>query len=105
MDDRTRQLMDYLQEALRHPDVSGFEILEILDIRSEMASREPLLDEDEKHSLEEIDRIILQQADLWAGRIAEVANLKTMRERNHTLPSHWWWYLDKLRSPQEKATA
>lgn len=105
MDSRTRQLMDYLQKALCHPDVSGFEVLEILDIRSEMASREPLLDEDAKRHLEEIDREILQQADLWAARISEVGNLKTMRERSHALPSHWWWYLDKISSPHEAATA
>ena len=105
MDHKTRKLMDYLQVAIRHPDVSGFEIFEILDIRSQLATREPLLDEDAKRHLEEIDREILQQADLWAARISEVGNLKTMRQRSHVLPSHWWWYLDKLSSPHETATA
>ena len=48
MDLKSKKFIDFLNEGILHPDVSGFELLEILDIRSQLASREPLLDEDEK---------------------------------------------------------
>ena len=34
--------MDFISGAIDHLDVSGFEALEILDVRSRLASREPL---------------------------------------------------------------
>ena len=42
MDLKSKKLMDLLNEGFNHPDVSGFELLELLDIRSQLASREPL---------------------------------------------------------------
>lgn len=48
MDKRSKHLMDYISKAIVHPDVSGFEALELLDVRSRLASREPLLDEPSK---------------------------------------------------------
>ena len=40
--------MDFIFGAIDHLDVSGFEALEILDVRSRLASREPLLDEPDR---------------------------------------------------------
>ena len=105
MDLKSKKLMDYLREGILHPDVSGFELLEILDIRSQLASREPLLGENEKHILEDMDRQLSRLAETWAARISEVADLAEMRKRNHVLPSHWWWYLDEMSSNRPKAEA
>ena len=105
MDLKSKKLMDYLSEGILHPDVSGFELLEILDIRSQMASREPLLSEDEKERLESLDRQLSKFAESWAARISEVADLAEMRKRTHVLPSHWWWYLDEINSNRQKAEA
>lgn len=105
MDLKSKKLMDYLSEGMLHPDVSGFELLEILDIRSQLASREPLLDENEKDRLENLDRQLSRLAESWAARISEVADLAEMRKRTHVLPSHWWWYLDEMSSNRHKVDA
>lgn len=96
MDRRSQELIDYLSEAMNHPGVSGFELLEILDIRSRLATREPLLSGDDRAHLEKVDRRFLEMADFFFERISEVADLSEMRQRAHTLPSHWWWYLDEI---------
>ncbi len=103
MDLKSNKLMDYLSEGILNPDVSGFELLELLDIRSQLASREPLLDENEKARLEKMDRQLSRLAESWAESISEVADLAEMRKRNHVLPSHWWWYLDEMISNRQKA--
>ncbi len=95
MDLKSKELMDYLNKSLFHPDVSGFELLEILDIRSQLAFREPLMDDNEKIELEKFDRQLSRFADYWAACISEVADLAEMRKRAHVLPSHWWWYLNE----------
>ena len=105
MDKKSKHLMGYISKAMDHPDVSGFEALELLDVRSRMASREPLLDESEKAHLEDLDRRLLQMAKFWLERISEVAGLAEMRRRSHILPSHWWWYLDEIISSKRKAVA
>jgi hypothetical protein len=94
--DRRRELIDYLAQGLQHPDVSGFELLELLDMRSRIAMQEPLLNWGERAQLEEIDRRFLQLSKVLLARISQVASLPEMRQRNRVLPSHWWWYLDEL---------
>jgi len=105
MDKRSTHLMDYISKAIVHPNVSGFEALELLDVRSHLASREALLDEPSKARLEELDRQLLQMSGIWLERISEVAELAEMRRRSHVLPSHWWWYLDEIASAKRKASA
>ena len=94
--ERVRQLIDYLWEALQHPDVSGFELLEFFDARSRLAIQEPLLTESDKSRVEAIDRQLLQNAPTWLERISEVSDLVEMRQRARVLPSHWWWYIDEI---------
>jgi hypothetical protein len=72
---------------------------------SQLASREPLLGDDEKARLEKIDRKFFQFANIWAERISEAADLVEMRKRAHILPSHWWWYLDEIVSSKQNVTA
>lgn len=105
MDKKSKRLMGYISKAMDHPDVSGFEALELLDVRSRMASIEPLLDEAEKTHLEDLDRRLLQMSESWLKRISEVAGLAEMRRRSYILPSHWWWYLDEIISSRRKAVA
>jgi hypothetical protein len=98
MDKRSKHLTDYISKAIVHPDVSGFEALELLDVRSRLALREALLDEADKALLEDLNRQLLQMSGIWLERISEVAGLAEMRRRAHILPSHWWWYLDEIAS-------
>jgi len=101
--DRVIQELQYLAEAMNHPDVSGFELIEILDVRSQLAAREPVLSDDDKKRLETLDRQLLKLADLWVTRISEVADLAEMRKKAHVLPSHWWWYLDEITMRKHEA--
>ncbi len=103
MDLKTKRLIDRLQDSMDHTDVSGFEILEILDVRSQLASREPLMDDLERARLEKLDRRMPQLADVWNARIAEMADISEMRKRSHVLPSHWWWYLEDLPFRKQEA--
>lgn len=102
MDQLTQKHLDYLLESLDHTDVTGFELLEVLDIRSRLASREPLLSDQEKIQLENLDRRLLSMSDFITSRISEVADLSEMRKRSHVLPSHWWWYLDEISQVKQK---
>jgi len=103
MDKRSQELIRYLSEAMDHPEVSGFELLEVLDIRSRLAPREPILMGNDRALLEKLDKRLLQMADVLLERISEVANLCEMRHRSHILPSHWWWYLDEISLSKGKA--
>ena len=103
MDRVSQELIQYLAEAMNHPDVSGFELIEILDVRSQLAAREPVLSDDDKKRLETLDRQLLKLADLWVTRISEVADLAEMRKKAHVLPSHWWWYLDEITMRKHEA--
>ena len=105
MDTRSHELIEYLSEGINSPDVSGFELLELLDIRSRIASRELLLTEAvDKVLLEDLDRKFMGMADFLLSRISEVADLSEVRRQSHSLPSHWWWYLDEIaRGKQEIA--
>ena len=105
MDKKSKHLIDFISGAIGHLDVSGFEVLEILDVRSRLAFREPLLDEVGKALLEELDHRLLQMADTLMERISEVANLAEMRRRSHILPSHWWWYMEGITYDKSKAAA
>ena len=103
MDKVSQKLMAYLTEALKHPDVSGFELLEMLDIRSQLSAREPILSDDDKRELETLDRQLLASARFWVRRISEIGDLSQMRKKAHVLPSHWWWYLDEIVSRKQEA--
>jgi len=103
MDRVSKGLIEYLLETINHPDLSGFELIEILDIRSQLAAREPVLSDNDKTELETIDHHLLELADLLVTRISEVADLAQMRKKAHVLPSHWWWYLDEITMRKKKA--
>lgn len=103
MDRVSQELIDYLVEAINHPDVSGFELIEVLDIRSRLAAREPILSDDDKARLEALDRQLLRSADVWVRHISEVADLAQMRKKANVLPSHWWWYIDEITTRKQEA--
>lgn len=90
------ELLQRLEVGLRHPQASGFEVLELLDARSALAQIESDLSGPERRRIEQADRVFLAQArELFEG-VREVADLSEQRERAGIPPSHWWWYLDEL---------
>ncbi|HKA56816.1 MAG TPA: hypothetical protein VKJ47_24490 [Candidatus Binatia bacterium] len=86
-----------------HPKVSGFEVLELLDIRSALAQQEGELDEKARKKLEEADGLFLKNVRQFYENVARVADLEEMRKRTAVSPSHWWWYLEKLAQAERAA--
>lgn len=93
--EKERLLKDYAI-GVCHPESSGFEVLELLDVRSQLAELESGLSDEEREKLEEADSLFLQNADRLYESLLQVADLTEMRKRAGVAPSHWWWYLDKL---------
>ena len=91
-----KELLRHYTEGIYHPDVSGFEILELLDIRSEIARKETELSLEERGKLETADGVFLKNDAKLLTAISEITDLAEMRERTSVPPSHWWWYLEKL---------
>ena len=95
MEEKERLLKDY-SVGVSHPEVSGFEILELLDLRSRIAGLENELSEEQKRRLEEADSLFLKEADVLYENLSQVADLAKMRAQKEVSPSQWWWYLEKL---------
>lgn len=89
-------LIEEYATAVRFPDVSGFEILELLDLRSRIAEVEPELAPTERAALEAADAAFLHHAPTLHRQLSEVADLESLRRDTGVRPSHWWWYLDSL---------
>ena len=99
-----KELLGHYTGGVCYPEVSGFEILELLDIRSEIARREKELLLEERENLEAANGIFLKNAAKFFAAIYEIADLAEVRQRANVSPSHWWWYLEKL-AYMEKVTA
>ncbi|MFQ5814613.1 MAG: hypothetical protein ACE5I2_15645 [Anaerolineae bacterium] len=95
MTHRMKLIQDYGVDV-EYPNVSGFEILEMLNLRSRIARLEPELTGAERAALEEADRRLIQNVYLFHTTVSEVADLAKVRQRVNVFPSHWWWYLDVL---------
>lgn len=93
---RTEQLLARFRHGVQHPEVSGFEVLELLDTRSALAPLEKELSEGERNELEAADALFLTHVQDWYTSVTQVADLKAMRRQAAVSPSHWWWYLEKL---------
>ena len=104
MNDHQKWLANYLV-SVQFPAVSGFEILEMLQARSHLAAIENNLSKTERAELESADATFLAHANEFYTSLAEIAALDDLRVRLNTLPSHWWWHLDKLVQRSHKAVA
>ena len=93
---KQKHLLTVFCQGVRHPQVSGFEVLDLLDVRSALALGEGELSEEARKELEEADGLFLQHAGQFYEQVVQVANLTEMRKQATVLPSHWWWYLEKL---------
>lgn len=82
--------------SVRFPDVSGFEALDLLRLRSRLAEVEQDLTSAECATLEAADVTFLHNAPTFYRQVSEVATLEPLRKEAGVRPSHWWWYLDSL---------
>ncbi len=91
-----QRLLEHYAKAVGHPDVSGFEVLELLDVRSRIALQESELDAAARAELEEADSQFLGHAGRFYESASPLGDLKDHRRRASVPCSHWWWYLEKL---------
>ncbi len=91
-----QQLLEHYVKAVQFPEVSGFEILELLDVRSTLATREGELDMAQRVQLEDADSVFLRYARTFYESVAVLGDLEDLRRRAGAPCSHWWWYLEKL---------
>ena len=90
-----QELLKSYSADLRHPEVSGFELLDLLEKRSALAELEDQLDDVARRQLEVADALFMEQAETLYRGISAVASLSEIRSRSRVSPSHWWWYLDR----------
>ena len=95
MSDIQRLLEQYIK-AVRFPEASGFEVLELLDVRSKLAAQEIALDAEQRLQLEEADSMFLRHAPVFYESAVVLGDLSDLRRRAAAPCSHWWWYLEKL---------
>jgi hypothetical protein len=103
--DSYKKWHDNYTVGVQFPAVSGFEILEMLQARSHLARIENSLSAAERSELESADATFLAHVDEFYASLAEIANLSKLRAQMNTLPSHWWWHLDKLAQQKREAVA
>jgi hypothetical protein len=83
-------------KAVQFPEVSGFEVLELLDVRSRLATVESELDEAQRAQLEDADSVFLRYTPMLYESVITLGDLADLRRRAAAPCSHWWWYLEKL---------
>jgi len=90
---------------VRFPDVSGLEHLEMLRVRSEIATYEAELTAEARARLLEADKALLRQVRHFYQAIHDIADLTTWRREEKVPITHWWWYLDVLAQLPELPTS
>ena len=70
-------LLTVFCRGVQYPEVSGFEVLELLDVRSALAPWEGKLSDHARKQLEEADAVFLRQAGQFYTSIAQVASLES----------------------------
>jgi hypothetical protein len=88
-----RLLVHYCVDV-QHPEVSGAEHLEMLQIRDRLAELEPTLTSEEQEALAEADRVLVERATAFYHELLRFLDLTEYR-REHEIPAvRRWWYLD-----------
>lgn len=93
--DPEKLLVSY-KAGVRHPEVSGMEHLNLLQIRSSLADLAPELTEAQHERLMEADQELLARANEFIHAIQQIADLDSWRAQQDVPPAHWWWYLDVI---------
>ena len=79
---------------VQHPEVSGAEHLEMLQIRDRLAALEPTLTSEEQEALAEADRVLVERATAFYQELLRFLDFAAYRQEHSIPPTRWWWYLD-----------
>jgi hypothetical protein len=95
-------MSDYLERylvAVEHPDVSGFEHLDMLLLRDKLAQVSNQFTPEQQAKLAAADQRLLSQAAAFYAALSQITGLAHERQQRQPPPEHWWWYLDVLAQP------
>lgn len=87
-------LLAHYRVDVQHPEVSGAEHLEMLQLRDRLAAIAPTLTPEEQDVLAEADRALVTHAMTFAQEIQRFLTLAVYRHEQGIPPARWWWYLD-----------
>ena len=90
-----RLLVHYCVDV-QHPEVSGAERLEMLQIRDRLAELEPMLTAEEQETLIGADRVLVERAAAFHQELLRFLDLAAYRREYVISPTRWWWYLDVM---------
>jgi len=90
------RFLKHYTTSVKHPNVSGFEHVEMLVMRDKLADIEHTLPPVEKDQLAKADRRLAEQASEFYAELARITDLRYERNQRQIPSSHWWWYLDVL---------
>jgi len=88
-----RLLVHYCVDV-QHPEVSGAEHLEMLQIRDRLAELEPTLTSEEQEALAEADRVLVELSAAFYQELLRFLDLAVYRREHSISPTRWWWHLD-----------
>jgi hypothetical protein len=83
-----QRLLEHYIQGVRFPEVSGFEVLELLDVRSNLAAREGELSATERAQLESADTAFRRQASSFYESVAELGEMEDLRRHAGAPCSH-----------------
>ncbi|MEZ4726848.1 MAG: hypothetical protein R3E79_06910 [Caldilineaceae bacterium] len=90
--------------AAQHPDVSGFEVLDMLMTRDKLMQQHESLSLSEKAQLAAADQVVVANAPAFCQELSTITSLTYERQQRVPLPTQWWWYLDVITQLPEPAT-
>lgn len=82
--------------CVEYPNYSGSELLELFPARDFFYEAEPLLNEEDKSYLEELDNKLRENASIIYKELSKFINLSEERSTRLISPKQWWWFLDEL---------
>lgn len=88
--------IDHYKVAIQHPDVSGFEMLDMLMVRDRLEAQWNELTLQEQNEVLAADKQLLSQADQFFAALSQVTHFEYERQQRRPEPEQWWWYLDVL---------
>jgi|SRR5687767_12690242 hypothetical protein len=86
--------LSHYRVDVKHPDVSGAEHFEMLQIRDKLASVQDTLTPEEQAILAAADQALVQQATAFHRALQSFLDLAQYRQEHAVPAERWWWYLD-----------
>lgn len=91
-----KELFQSYQINVEYLDVSGFEHLETLQIRDQLALIETELSEVQKQQLSLAYQLLIKKSKKFYAELSTLIDLKKKRELENISSTSWWWYIDIL---------